>query len=157
MSFDGKSFRNALGSFVTGITVVTIADRAGAPIGVTMNSFNSLSLDPPMILFSLDKASDTRADFEAATYCVVNVLSESQQILSQRFASVGKHGLEDTPYSLCRNGCAVLEDTVAAFHCEITSRHDGGDHIVHFATVDHFVSKAGQKPLVYYKGKYRFI
>lgn len=157
MSFDTKSFRNALGSFVTGITVVSIQDRDGAPIGVTMNSFNSLSLDPPMVLFSLNKASDTLLDFEAASHCVVNVLTENQQILSQKFASVGDHGLDGVPHQVCTNGCAILDDTLAAFHCQITSRHDGGDHLVHFAKVEHFEITPGKKPLVYFKGHYRFI
>lgn len=157
MEFDTRSFRNALGSFVTGITVVSIQDRKGAPIGVTMNSFNSLSLDPPLILFSLDRGSDTVPDFEAASHCVVNVLTERQQILAQKFAAVGDHSLDGVPHALCDNGCAILDDTLATFHCKITSRHDGGDHIVHFGKVEHFEANPGQKPLVFFKGRYRFI
>ena len=152
--FDARAFRNALGSFATGVAVVTARDAAGQAVGLTVNSFNSVSLTPPLIVWSLAHHLPVRADFEACQYYAVNILAEDQQWLSQRFASreadkfagvAVEPGLADVP---------LLLGTCARFECRNTVRHAGGDHIVFISEVLRF-DRDERDPLIFHGGAYR--
>lgn len=152
--FDARAFRNALGSFATGVAVVTARDAEGRAVGLTVNSFNSVSLDPPLIVWSLAHHLPVRADFEACQHYAVNILAEDQQWLSQRFASreadkfagvAVEPGLADVP---------LLLGTCARFECRNTLRHTGGDHIVFISEVLRF-DRDDRDPLIFHSGAYR--
>lgn len=157
-SFPGEDFsrrfRNSLGMFATGITVVTARTPAGEPIGLTVNSFNSVSLDPPLIVWSLAKDLPSRALFEGCEYYAINVLAEDQTELSQRFAS----RLDDKFAGLACDegvgGVPLLRGCCARFQCRNTVRHEGGDHVVFISEVVDFDREA-RAPLIYFGGAYR--
>lgn len=155
MSLDQRAFRDALGQFPTGVTVIT-ADPAGySPFGVTANSFASVSLDPPLVLWSLQKNSDTFDAFEAATHFAINVLGDQQQALSNQYAKKNNHDLEADHYSTGESGMPLLHDAVVSFECEIDACHDGGDHIIMVGKVVAMTEGSATKPLVFHSGQYR--
>ena len=150
------TLRVALGRFTTGVTIVTCCDADGAPVGLTANSFQALSLEPPLILWSLRRGSASLPAFEAATHFVVNVLAESQVDLSRRFASpvvdkftggVWSRGLGDAPVL---NGCA------AVLECERVDARVAGDHVLFIGQV-HRLFEAPLPPLVYQSGHYHLL
>lgn len=150
-----RRFRNALGMFATGITVVSTRTPAGAPIGLTVNSFNSVSLDPPLVVWSLANELPSRMLFEGCEYYAINVLAEDQIDLSQRFASrLGEKfaGLQFEPGT---GGVPLLEGCCARFVCRNTVRHPGGDHVVFISEVVDFDRSASRLPLLYFGGAYR--
>lgn len=155
MSLDSLQFRRALGRFATGVCVITANPPGHPPFGVTVNSFSSLSLDPPLVLWSLQKSSDTMDAFAAATHYCVNVLSEAQQALSGRFAKKGEHALDPSQYSNGETGLPVLHGTLATFECEIDARHDGGDHVILVGRVQAMRFPEPGRPLLYFDGGYR--
>ncbi len=157
MSFDSQQFRRALGRFATGVCVITANPPGYAPFGVTVNSFSSLSLTPPLVLWSLQKNSDTMDAFAASTHYCVNILAESQQSLSGRFARKGEHGLDASDYRIGDAGLPVLEGALASFECEIDARHDGGDHIILVGKVMAMHAGEPGRPLLYFDGGYRQI
>lgn len=154
MSFDSLQLRAALGRFATGVCVITAHTRSGAPFGVTVNSFSSLSLTPPLVLWSLQKNSDTLDDFRAATHYCANVLALEQRALSGQFARKGDHALEPGMFTIGRTGLPVLTGALASFECEIDARHDGGDHVILVGRVLELHARAGGKALVFYEGGY---
>ena len=155
MSFDSQQFRRALGRFATGVSVITANPPGYAPFGVTVNSFSSLSLTPPLVLWSLQKNSDTMDAFAIANGYCVNVLAEDQQELSGRFARKGNHDLAEAEFTVGESGLPVLNGVLASFECEIDARHDGGDHIILIGRV--VAMRAGEpgRPLLYFDGGYR--
>lgn len=155
MSFDSRQFRNALGRFATGITVVTGLDEQGEPLGVTVNSFSSLSLDPPLVLFNLARTGGHCAEFEKAGKFNVNVLNGHQQELSERFSTARENRFEGIAYSIGENGCPVFEDSLAVFECSAYATHDGGDHVIFVGRVTSMLANDHEKSLIYYKGQYR--
>ena len=143
-----RRFRNALGMFATGITVVTTRTPSGEPIGLTVNSFNSVSLDPPLIVWSLACDLPSKPLFEACEYYAINVLAEDQADLSQRFASrLGERfvGLE---IDEGQQGVPLLKGCCARFVCRNVQRHEGGDHIVFISEVVGF-EREERAPLGY--------
>lgn len=153
MPFDERTFRKAMGCFATGVTVVTTVDAGGAPVGVTVNSFTSVSLDPPLVLFCLDKRSSALTAFSRGRF-VINILREDQKEVSIAFASregknwseIGWHkGTDDVP---------VLDHCLAHFDCSVQSVADGGDHAIIIGRVEHLDAQAGGQPLLYYRGAY---
>ena len=155
MSFDNLQFRNALGRFATGICVITTNPEGHKPFGLTVNSFASLSLAPPLVLWSLQKSSDTMEAFRVATQYCVNVLSSEQQSLSAKFAKKGEHMLEPSQYTTGKTGLPVLRNCLANFECDLTARHDGGDHVILIGQVRELEVQSGGRPLLYYEGGYR--
>jgi flavin reductase (DIM6/NTAB) family NADH-FMN oxidoreductase RutF len=155
MSFDSLQLRTALGRFATGVCIITAHSRTGEAFGLTANSFSSLSLMPPLVLWSLQKASDTMDDFAAATQYCVNVLSQEQRALSIRFAQKGEHALEASMFSLGKSGLPVLHGALASFECAVDARHDGGDHVIIVGRVIELCARAGGRALVFYEGGYR--
>ncbi|PHN57686.1 flavin oxidoreductase [Pseudomonas sp. ICMP 8385] len=153
---DSRAFRRALGNFATGVTVVTAADASGRKVGVTANSFNSVSLDPPLILWSIDKRSTSHAVFESATHFAVNVLAADQIELSNNFARPREDRFADVEYQAGEGGAPVLADCSARFECEKYQQVDGGDHWIMIGKVVAF-DDCGRSPLLYHQGAYSMV
>jgi 4-hydroxyphenylacetate 3-hydroxylase, reductase component len=152
---EARALRNSLGVFATGVCVVTAMDGDGRPMGLTVNSFSSVSLNPPLILWSLDKGSDTMPVFETATAFAVNVLGDGAQDLSQRLSRKGHHALHDAEWRAGATGAPVLTDAIAHFDCALWARHDGGDHVILIGEVKAHGHADGVHPLLYFRGRYR--
>ena len=160
MSIDQRALRNALGQFPTGVTIITADPEGYEPFGVTASSFGSVSLDPPLILWSLQKNSDTFDAFAAAKHFAVNVLSADQQDISNQYAKKHSHGLAAEHYHPGIAGTPLLNNSIVSFECEVDVCHDGGDHIIMVGKVlaisdlhEDDLNKAS--PLVFHAGKYR--
>ena len=153
MSFDKRAFRQALGSFPTGVAVVTAV--AGAhPMGITVNSFTSVSLDPPMVLWCLDKKSDRYAAFAQSSCFTVSVLGTAHEAVSARLARQGAHSLEGIDLIETELGPPALADALAFFECAREAVHDGGDHGILLGRVLRFARRDAGAPLVFFRGKY---
>jgi flavin reductase (DIM6/NTAB) family NADH-FMN oxidoreductase RutF len=152
-AFDARAFRHALGHFPTGVCVV--ASRVdGALVGMTVNSFNSLSLDPPLVLFSVDPRSASLALWRRAEGYAVNVLAENQKYVSDRFAKSGGKKWEGTTYAEGLFGAPVLPGVAATLECAARATYPGGDHVLFIAEVKRFRTAAGRRPLVFSNGRY---
>ncbi|NNG04793.1 MAG: flavin reductase family protein [Inquilinus sp.] len=151
-SFDERAFRDAVGRFATGVTIVTARDATGAPVGVTINSFTSLSLDPPLVLFCLDRRSRYLPAFRDGPGFVVHVLAVEQREWAMRFASRGERwtGIE---YCDWETGAPVIEDCLTALECRLEAVHEGGDHAILIGRVLRFATRDGA-PLTYHRGRY---
>ena len=150
---DTTLLRRALGSFITGVTVVTTRGANGEPIGLTVNSFNAVSLNPPLVLWSLSLHAASFDAFVQASHFAVNILAADQKPVSETFARTGgdkfakvawRSGLEDMP---------LLEGTAASFTCRNANRYPGGDHLIFVGEVIAFQQHA-LVPLAYANGRY---
>lgn len=150
-----RDLRSTLGSFATGITVVTARSPAGEAIGMTISSFNSVSLEPPLILWSLSVNSPSLDAFRRASHYAVNVLSSSQSGISDRFAARAgdrfaglslRPGLGDAP---------LLADCCAWFECANELQYPGGDHVIFVGRVERFAQGENESPLIFHNGRYR--
>ncbi|MDR2261650.1 MAG: flavin reductase family protein [Azoarcus sp.] len=150
----GREFRSALGRYATGIAVVTLRTPAGELLGLTVNSFNSVSLAPPLVVWSLSSASSSMAAFEASEYYAINVLAAGQQDLSQRFASRGEERFGGLALDEGLGGAPLLPGCCARFECRNATRHTGGDHVVFIGEVERFDYREDE-PLIYFGGAYR--
>ena len=156
---DSLELRKALGCFATGITVVTALDGEGDAVGITANSFSSLSLDPPLVLWSVDRRSTTFPIFNTSPHFVVSVLSATGAMVADRFAKKGSHkieGIETLPTEL---GPPTFSDSLAVFECDVFARHDGGDHVIMVGRVLRFAHQPdseenGDGALLYYRGRF---
>ena len=125
---DTRPFRQCLGKFATGVTVVTCVDKQGRPCGITANSFSSVSLDPPLILWNIAKVSNSLDAYLEAAHFVVNVLPSQQENISAHFARSDHTQFDGIEYSMSADGAPVLPDTIATFECRSREVHDCGDH-----------------------------
>jgi flavin reductase (DIM6/NTAB) family NADH-FMN oxidoreductase RutF len=160
MSFTPREFRDALGLFPTGIAVVTTIDPSGRIAGVTVNSFTSISLEPPLVLVSLARTSRSLDVFEAARHFAVALLGFDQRQVSTVFASTAGTSAErfaQVRHRFGLGGCPVVEPALVSFECEVWQRHDGGDHVILLGKVlaMHRDPNAPADPLLYYRGQYR--
>ena len=154
-SFSSPDFRAALGMFATGVTIVTARDASGARIGLTANSFNSVSLDPPLVAWSLARAAGSMPVFAEGSHYAINILAAGQKELAlrfsrreaDRFAGVAFH---DGPAS----GAPVLEGAAAVFECFNRSRYAEGDHVIFVGEVERCERRAGASPLIFHGGRY---
>jgi flavin reductase (DIM6/NTAB) family NADH-FMN oxidoreductase RutF len=153
MAIDPRELRNVFGAFATGVTVITTKDGAGKPFGLTANSYTSLSLDPPLVLVCVDKKVDCYACFEQSKIFVVNILSEGQDQLSTRFATKGIEKFEGVAIRQGNLGAPLLEGAVAHIECTLVSAYEGGDHTIYVGEVQ-AASASGDRPLLFFKGKY---
>jgi len=151
---DDRAFRSVLGEFATGVAAVTVMTKKGEPLGITVNSFSSLSLDPPLVLWCLDKKSDTLDIFTTCSGFTINVLSARQRDLSSRLAQQGAHGLDDIATTVGVNGCPSIDQALVSFECKIETRHDAGDHIIMVGRVEAFHRGDTEPPLIYHRGGY---
>lgn len=149
-----RSLRQALGRFATGVTIITCRDAGGQPVGLTANSFNSLSLDPPLVLWSLRVESPSEPAFQGAGHFAVNVLAQGQIELSRRFASSETDKFAAGHWQAGEGGAPVLAGCAAVFECETVSRQRLGDHILFIGRVLRH-AEAQQAPLLFHGGQYR--
>lgn len=152
---DTKAFRTALGSFATGITVVTVCGPKGEKVGLTVNSFNSVSLEPPLVLWSLALSSPNLDLVSRATHYTVNVLAADQEAISQRFASKINDKFADLDCTTGLSGAPLLPGCCAWFECRTVARYPGGDHIILLGEVERFQVANERKPLLYFRAAYR--
>lgn len=150
---DPKAFRRALGNFATGVTIMTAQNAEGERVGVTANSFNSVSLDPALILWSIDKNSSSFKVFEQATHFAVNVLSVNQIDLSNKFARRSEDKFAGTDFDYGEGQCILLKQCAANFECEKFNIVEGGDHWIIIGRVVRFHDH-GRSPLLYHQGAY---
>ena len=152
-TFDALDLRGALGRFGTGVTIVTTVSREGVPVGVTANSFNSVSLDPPIVLWSLRTRSPSLAAFDEAGRFVVNVLAREQLALSRRFASSQADKFSGVAFEAGLGGLPVLGGCAAVFQCRTEQRLEVGDHILFLGRVEAYEHRPGPT-LLYCHGRY---
>ncbi len=150
-------FRRACGQFATGVTVVTVRDGRGVR-GMTANSFTSVSLDPPLVLVSIDRRNRTHELLESGGQFAVNVLAESHAEISDRFA--GRHGpvqdvFDDLPHHLSSDGLPVIDGALASFICQLEAIHPAGDHSLFIGRVERIESAPGAAPLLFFAGGYQ--
>lgn len=150
---DPQDFRSALGTFVTGVTIVTARDEAGRPFGLTANSFNSVSLDPPMVLWSLSLHSGTLPVFRDATSWAVHVLAADQQAMSDRFAMPGADKFTGLELADGPEGAPLIPGYAARFGCRARFEYEGGDHAIFLGEVVDF-DRSEVEPLIYHGGRY---
>ena len=149
-----RVFRSALGCFATGIAVVTSVTADGEKIGLTINSFNSVSLEPPLILFSIARQAYSLQQLLQTGHFAVNVLSASQQGLAERFAQALSNKWEGVEYAMTASGCPYFANVLGVFDCRIRNDYDGGDHIILVSEVVSLRVSAQHMPLLYYRGNY---
>ena len=153
--FDARTLRNALGCFPTGVTVITTRAVDGAPVGFTANSFSSVSLDPPLVLFCLDSRSSSLPALETAGVFVINILHIGQQEVSARFAKRGVDRFAETPCEIWDTGVPVVKDSMANLECRTLQVLDGGDHRIFLGQVIRVRCDPSRDPLLYLQGQYR--
>ncbi len=151
---DPLSLRKALGCFATGVTVVTTHTTDGTPIGVTMNSFSSVSLDPPLVLFSLARTSDQFDHFAAATNFAINILCQAQEELSNNQAMNDDKTLASDVFRTWETGAPILNDSIAAFDCSLEERLEGGDHVIYLCRVHRAERLSEAEPLIFHRSGY---
>lgn len=143
-----------MGHFATGVTVITTRDKDGLPNGLTANAFLSLSLNPPLVLISVDKSAQCYACFECANGFTVNFLSDQQEEISRRFATKGIDKFAGLQWREGSNGAAILDGVLGYVECKIKQCHDGGDHTIVVGEIVN-ADAAGERPLLFFKGKYQ--
>jgi len=151
---DSRKFRNALGHFATGVTVVTGLTEAGVPVGVTVNAFASVSLKPPLILICLATTTGCLSAFSRGRRFVVNILGEDQEPLSRAFAGPQEHKFKDRAFDTWASGCAVLPGCLANLECTREDVHTAGDHIIVLGRVDRIETADRDRPLLFYRSAY---
>lgn len=152
---DQRTLRDALGSFATGVTVVTCVDADGNPFGLTVNSFTSVSLDPPLLLVCLAKLARCTPPLVSAPFFAVNVLQTGQQPASIRFSTVDEDRFGATPWSTGETGAPLLMESLGVFECERHAVYDGGDHDILVGHVLRASFDPNLDPLLYFRGRYR--
>lgn len=150
---DSRQFRDALGSFATGVTIATTTGPDDGPIGVTASSFNSVSIEPPLVLWSLAKSSLSRPAFCDSGHFAVHILSADQDDLADRFARTGEDKFGDLNWTKGALGSPVLDHYAAKFECRTQHQYDGGDHIIMVGEVVGFDTR-DEAPLLFHGGRY---
>jgi flavin reductase (DIM6/NTAB) family NADH-FMN oxidoreductase RutF/pimeloyl-ACP methyl ester carboxylesterase len=152
---DARTLRDAMGCFATGITIITSRDANGTPIGLTANSFTSLSLDPPLLLVCVANGAGSAPVLREAEHFAVNMLQVSQQATSNRFAGKGEDRFAATAWTPGETGMPLIDGALGAFECKRHAVHDGGDHFILVGEVVRAQFEPRRDPLLYFRGKYR--
>jgi 4-hydroxyphenylacetate 3-hydroxylase, reductase component len=152
--FNPKDYRRALSQFPTGVTVITTLDAEGRPVGVTASSFNSVSMDPVLVLWSVDKAAYSLDTFEKAEHFAVNILGRDQVATSDNFASRGEDKFANAAYTTGLGGAPLLNDYAAQFECKTWAVYEGGDHLILVGEVIEYRYNDNIQPLVFARGSY---
>jgi flavin reductase (DIM6/NTAB) family NADH-FMN oxidoreductase RutF len=155
VSIDQRAFRDSLGLFATGVCLVSLVDSDGEAHALTVNSFASVSLDPPLVLWSLQKDSDIYHLYASAPRFGIAMLSAEQDLLSSAYATKGGHRLDSAHYDSGTNGAPVIKDALVNFECSLEQALDGGDHTVLLCRVTRLVPGDDAQPLLFYSGQYR--
>ena len=158
MAFDSREFRDTLGRFATGVTVVTTGDAPNF-VGMTAQSFSSLSLDPPLVLVCVDKGASVLPLLKQSAAFTVNVLADSDMDLSNFFASSSRpappHQFDDTPYTIGATGRPRLACATTVFDCHVHEVLDGGDHEIIVGLVEAIDRQSEASPIIFFGGAYR--
>ena len=150
---DPRDFRNALGTYATGVTIITAAGADGKPYGLTCNSFASVSLNPPLVLWSLVLYSSSLSVFQNAGHFAVNVLGASQQALANKFAKSSEDKFAGVEWTPGVGNAPLLKDSVANFQCRAVNRYYGGDHVIFLGAVEAYAYNRDE-PLLFARGGY---
>ena len=154
---DPRDFRNALGTYATGVTIITAVAADGKPYGLTCNSFASVSLNPPLVLWSLGMFSQGLSVFQNASHFTINVLGASQQALASKFAKSGEDKFAGVKWVPGLGKAPILADSVANFQCRAANRYYGGDYVIFLGAVEAYAYNR-QEPLLFARGSYgRFL
>jgi 3-hydroxy-9,10-secoandrosta-1,3,5(10)-triene-9,17-dione monooxygenase reductase component len=153
-TFDPREFRNALGCYATGVAVITARTEADTDVGVTVNSFSSLSLDPPLILFSVARTANVLTTFQKTAHFAVNILSEDQRALSNMFAKPSTADFTRVSYRRGSNGAVLFDGALAHLECVNFQQVDGGDHVIFVGQVESMAVLTPRNPLLFYRGAY---
>ncbi|HEY1089686.1 MAG TPA: flavin reductase family protein [Burkholderiaceae bacterium] len=152
--FDVTQFRSALGMFATGVTIVTARAADGTLVGLTANSFNSVSLSPPLVLWSLARAAGSMPVFSRGSHYAVNILAADQRDLAQRFASRDVDRFAGLAWREGAGGAPVLDGTAAVFECANRSQYEEGDHVIFVGEVESCSARPQAQPLIFHGGRY---
>jgi flavin reductase (DIM6/NTAB) family NADH-FMN oxidoreductase RutF len=156
MPIDPASFRQALAQFSSGVTVVTTRSADGRPLGLTVTAFCSVSLEPPLVLVSVDARSEANAALRASGLFAVSVLAEGQADVSRQFARAGPDKFTRVELETGENGLPLVVGALAHLECAVRSTHAEGDHLIHVGEIERAVVRPG-RPLVYHRGGYRHL
>lgn len=154
MNLDAREFRNALGQFATGVCVISTTSSDGRAVGMTANSFSSVSLDPPLVLWSLQNGSDVYDTFARPGTFAINILAQEQEVISGLYARKGDHVMPAEHFTLGRNGAPLLRGALVSFECDQHATHDGGDHLIIVGRVLDVTQRPGARPLLFHAGRY---
>ncbi len=154
MAIDKALFRQVMGSFAAGVTVVTTFGAEGQPVGLTATAFSSVSLLPPLALVCIDKKAESYLHFASAGIFAVNFLARGQEDVSQRFATSGGDKFRGIEWQAGALGAPLLTGTVGRLECRIVHAYDGGDHTIYVGEIDS-ASVSDGEPLVYFRSAYR--
>jgi flavin reductase (DIM6/NTAB) family NADH-FMN oxidoreductase RutF len=149
-----NEFRATMSLYPTGVCVVSAQVDDQAPFGITVNSFTSLSLEPPLVMWNLQKTSDKYKEWRDAEYFAVNMLRADQEHLSQTFSMRGQSAIDETLLHRGGSGCPILSDCLATLECKVHARYEEGDHVVVIGEVLNVKSDPESDPLTFHKGTY---
>ncbi|KQW20542.1 oxygenase [Afipia sp. Root123D2] len=152
---NSRALRRALGQFATGVAVITAEAADGSVIGLTMSSFNSVSMDPPLVLFSIDRKAFSLAAMSEAKGYAVNILGSDQEHLSNKFAKALGDKWTAVEHTLGYCAAPLLAGALAHFECEPYAQYDGGDHVIFVGRVVRFAAETTSDPLIFFRGSYR--
>lgn len=152
---DSRALRNALGRYATGVTIVTAIDPDGHPIGLTVNSFAAVSLDPALVLWCLDNKSHNLEAFRKSTHHAINVLAADQQDLSNRFATWPADRFVGLPWQAGAGGAPIFPGCCATFEMAKVTEHAAGDHTIFVGSIERFSETPDLAPLLFHAGRYR--
>jgi flavin reductase (DIM6/NTAB) family NADH-FMN oxidoreductase RutF len=153
-SFSQSEFRHALGMFATGVTIVTARANDGTLVGLTASSFNSVSLAPPLVLWSLARSAGSMAAFSTGSHYAINILSSEQQDLARQFAMKHSDKFDGVNFVAGAGGAPLLEGALASFECFNRSQYQEGDHVIFVGEVERCSHRDGASPLLYHGGKF---
>ncbi|MFC5521864.1 flavin reductase family protein [Polaromonas jejuensis] len=153
-SFSPREFRASLAMFATGVTIVTARTPTGELVGLTANSFNSVSLNPPLVLWSLSQAAGSMAALSAGSHYAINILAADQKDLAERFASKREDRWKDVLFTEGTTGSPLLKGAAATFECFNRSRYEEGDHVIFVGEVERCSHRAGAAPLLFHGGRF---
>jgi len=152
---DARTLRNGFGEFMTGVTIITTKDAEGIPRGLTANSFSSLSLDPPLLMFALGRDSTTFDAFDAGNGFVVHMLADEQRDLAVRFSAKGIDRFDGVAWSEGHESLPVIDGSLATFECSPDHVYDGGDHLILVGRIERCTVGDRTRPaLGYFRGSY---
>jgi len=154
LSIESRQLRDALGRFATGVCIVTTNDSQG-PLGITVNSFASVSLDPPLILWSLQNNSDLYQAFAAPEHFAINILSKEQEAYSNQYARKDGHLLDPRHYRTGKYGSPIIRDALTTLECVLETSYEGGDHRIIIGRVRDMHTRPTGEPLLFFSGSYR--
>jgi len=153
-TFSPKEFRSALGMFATGVTIVTAMTSDGKPIGLTASSFNSVSLDPPLVLWSLARAAASLPAFSTGSHYAINILAADQKLLAEKFAVKGADRWTGVAFTHGCGNAPLLTGAAAVFECFNRSRYEEGDHVIFVGEVERVSWRSGAAPLLFHGGRF---